>query len=632
MPCNTKIKINQGIKNYLLRIGKYLLLIFSLFAVERLVFLLTYHSHCPEMGLLDIFRTYYHALHLDISTAAYMFAIPFILFTLQLIIQPKWFDRILHIYTGILLFIIVFSAIGNLFLYDEWSTKINYKIWYYLSKPSEVIRTATWAQLIGGSLSGIALVAGLFWLYIKVLAKPTIEKINRFYWQTASILVAGAFLIFVGMRGKITGIPISQSSAYFSQHQLLNDAATNTQWHLMKTTIRFYKSNKYNLYACMDSQKAKKIVQQLYIPEKDTCIYVLKENRPNVVLIILESWSADMIESLGGKAGITPNFKKLEEEGLLFTQVYAAGRRSQEGISAIVSGFPPIPINSVTDNFEKYHSLPSVAKSLKREGYNTSFYFGGDLNYGNLRAYLMGMQFDHIIDEKDFPHSTPHGKLSIYDEHSLTRQLNELHNCHQPFFSALFTASSHSPYDVPTTAGTLDWDVAQLPFLNSVHYADWALGKYFEKAKKEGWYDNTLFILVADHSHETYKQWNCHDAGFQHIPMLWLGGALKEEFRGQHIDKLCSYIDLSFTLLHQLNISTDEYHWSNDILNPYTPQFSPFLNYCGIGWVTPQGSFSYDVERNAVYRRTIEDEDIYQREFQTAKAFLQELYQTYLDL
>ena len=156
-------------KKYLRRIVQYLLLIFSMFAVERGVFLLVYRSHLPGVGWHDIFSTYLHGLHLDLSAASYMFITPFILITLQLMIRQKWLDRSLHIYTLILLIIIVFSAIGNLFLYDEWSTKINYKIWYYLRKPAEVFRTATWFQLVGGFLSGTALVGGLFWLYIKVL-------------------------------------------------------------------------------------------------------------------------------------------------------------------------------------------------------------------------------------------------------------------------------------------------------------------------------------------------------------------------------------------------------------------------------------------------------------------------------
>jgi phosphoglycerol transferase MdoB-like AlkP superfamily enzyme len=619
-------------KAYFARLGKYLLLLFTLFTLERTAFLATYHVQVGQSPWGEILSTYLHALHLDLSALAYCFLIPFILITLELCFSSKWIERILHGYTILLLIFIVLSALGNLFLYDEWSTKLNYRIWYYLKKPSEVIRTATGFQLVGGGIIAILLFFGTIWLYFKWFAKPIIKSIKKFYWQTALLEVVGFFLIFVGMRGKLTGIPISQSNAYFSKNQVLNDAATNTQWHLLKSTLRFARTNSENPYVSMSDEKAKRVVKELFSCERDTCIHVLKEKKPNIVLIFMESWSADLVESLGGRAGITPGFRELEKEGILFTQVYAAGRRSQEGISAMLSGFPPIPVNVVTDNFEKYHGLPSITKVLNDNGYTSSFYFGGDLTYGNLRAYLMSMQYQRIIDEDDFPSGTPHGKLSIHDEYTLARQLAELHTEKQPFFSTLFTASSHSPYDVPTTAGTLDWDVPQLGYLNSAKYSDYALVQYFAKAKKEGWYDHTLFILVADHSHETYKQWDYHDAGYQHIPMLWIGGALKEEWRGKQIDKLCSYIDLPLTLLHQLDLDASDFRWSNDIFNPYTHQFAPFLNQLGIGWITPDGSFSYHHGREGYYRCTIEDYTQMEREKVNAKAYLQLLYQTYLDL
>lgn len=619
-------------KNYLLRIGKYLLLIFSLFVIERTVFLCVYHPMLADISRNEIFSTFYHGIHLDISTAGYLFFIPFIILTLQLIFNKKWLEKLLTGYSVAIIIFIVLSAIGNIFLYEEWSTKLNYKIWYYLRKPDEVFRTATWFQLIFGLFATFLISGGLIWTYLKWIAKPVITPIEKFYWQASLILAGGIFAIFVGMRGRLTDIPISQSCAYFSKNQILNDAAVNTQWHLMKSTIRFRSSNKTNQYVSMDQRTAEKMVAEMFVNEKDTCIQVLNRPRPNIVVIILESWSADLIESLGGKAGITPYFHQLEKEGLLFTQTYATGRRSQEGISGIVSGFPAIPVNTITDNFEKYHALPSISAKLKAQGYQTSFYFGGNLDYGNLRAYLMAMQFGRIIDESSFPKSTPHGKLSIHDEYVLTRQLSDLQKEKSPFLSVLFTGSSHSPYDMPTTAGTLDWKVDQLPYLNSAKYADWALWQYFNKAKKEGWYDNTLFVLVADHSHETYKGWKYHESGYQHIPMLWLGGALKKEWRGQQWDKLCSYIDLPLSLLNQLEIKTTEFRWSHDIFNPYTPQFVAFQNLLGIGWLTPQGSLSLDFGQDKIYCGSLPDEVTTEEELKKAKAYLQVLYQTYLDL
>ena len=195
-----------------------------------------------------------------------------------------------------------------------------------------------------------------------------------------------------------------------------------------------------------------------------------------------------------------------------------------------------------------------------------------------------------------------------------------------------FTASSHSPYDVPQRTEPLTWDVSELPYLNSAKYTDFCLGQYFEQAKKEGWYDHTLFILVADHSHRTYRQWNYYDAGYQHIPMIWTGGALKEEFRGKTVDQLCSYLDLPLTLARQLQITDTNFGWSKDILNPYSPQFAVYQANCGIGWITSNGAFGFDANANRFYQDTFTDDDLRQKNIQNAKAFLQVLYQKYLDL
>lgn len=619
-------------KNFLLRTGKYLLFLMCLFALERAAFLLCYHQLLEQAALSEVFATFWHALHLDLSTACYLLAIPFILLTIQLPFKAKWADRVLDIYTIIILLVIALSAIGNICLYEEWSTKINYKIWYYLQKPDEVIRTATLGQMLGGGLAALAVVSFLFWCYKKWFAKPILQKIKKFYWQSAVMLIVGLPLIFVGIRGKITGIPISQSNAYFSKNPVLNDAAVNTQWHLAKSSIRFAKSNQGNPFVFMSQKEAENIVKELFTVEKDTTICVLANESPNIVIILLESWSADLVESLGGRAGITPNFHSLEKEGILFSNVFAAGRRSQEGNASVISGFPPIPVNVVTDNFEKYPQLNSIPKSLKTRHYASSYYFGGDLTYGNLTAYLTSMKFDRLIDENGFPAKTPRGRLSIYDEHVFERHLQDLKKEKQPFFTIVFTGSSHSPYDVPKTAGQLNWDVAELPYLNSARYTDYALGQYIAKAKKEGWYDNTLFILVADHSHPTYKQWNYHAAGYQHVPMLWLGGALKDEWRGKVVDRVCSYLDVPLTLLKQLGLQPTGYQWSNDIFNPYSKQFAPFQNNVGIGWITPEGYFSYDDSNKHLYKCTFPDEETTQRELHRAQAYLQVLYQRYLDM
>ena len=617
---------------YAARIGQYLLFLFLAFTIERTAFLVANHFAAAQSSFTEILSTYAHAFHLDLSAACYVLAIPLILLSLQLVFKNKWPDHMLSGYTLLVVIVLVFTALGNIILYQEWDTKLNYKIWAYLKNPMEMVRSATWIQLTVGLLAGTGLTILYFWAYMRWFRRPEIPAMKRHRWLPFLLIVITLPLDFVGIRGHITGIPISQSNAYFSKNQVLNDAAVNTQWHLVKSTIRFGKSNNGNPYVFMPQEEAQAIVDSLFFCKKDTCICVLNDTNPNIVIILLESWSADLIESLGGEAGITPYFKELEKEGLLFTQVYAAGHRSQEGISSIISGFPPIPVVTITDNFEKYGKLESLAEVLKRRQYHTSFHFGGDLTYGNLRAYLMAMGFEKLVDEDNFPAGTPHGKLSIYDEVSLSHHLTELKKEKEPFFSVVFTASSHSPYDVPQRTEPLTWDVSELPYLNSAKYTDYCLGQYFAQAKQEGWYDHTLFILVADHSHRTYRQWNYYDAGYQHIPMLWTGGALKEEFHGKTVEQLCSYLDLPLTLARQLQITDTNFGWSKDILNPYSPPFAVYQANCGIGWITPNGAFGFDANANRFYQDTFTDDDLRQKNIQNAKAFLQILYQKYLDL
>lgn len=616
--------------HFLLRILKYYAMILLLFVLERSLFLLVHAASFAETSWIEVLSTYYYAFHLDLSAACYLSIIPFVLITMQLAFQSKWFDRILHGYTILLLLVLIITGFGNLFLYDEWGMKLNYRVWYYLQQPAEVLRTATCQQLLVGLGGGAICIAACFWAYLKWVAKPQIEKIRGFYWQAALILIVGLPLTFVGMRGRITGVPITQSSAFFSTNTLLNDAATNTQWNFFKSSISFYKSNEINIFATLDDAVAQKNVDELLV-DVDSSYSVLNTQTPNIVIIFLESWSADLIESLGGKKGIAPAFAELEKEGLLFTQVYAAGHRSQEGISTMISANPPIPLNVITDSFDKYGKLSSITDVLNKKGYHSSFYFGGDLDYGNIKAYLMSMQFDKLIDEKSFPVFTPHGSLSIYDEVVLERQWKELHATERPFFSVLFTASTHSPYDVPTPPEPLQWNIPEIAYVNSAHYTDYCLGEYFNKVKKEDWYKNTLFILVADHSHASYNEWNYYDAGYQHIPMLWLGGAIKEEWRGKQIDRYCSYIDLPGTLLKQLGVDASAFRWSKNILGIGGKQFAAVATNVGIEWITPEGSIALDITNDRIYSDTYSNDSLRAKAIEFAKSYLQISYKEYLE-
>ncbi|MDD4847363.1 MAG: LTA synthase family protein [Bacteroidales bacterium] len=616
-------------KRYFFSLVKHFLFWFLVFAVGRLLFLLANIPALTNINFWHLLSTFTHALKLDLSTICYLMVLPFLCLTLQSAFKILWMRYILKAYTLLFLLITSIIILSDISIYSEWSYKLNYKALVYLQHPSEIIKTATNFQLIISIVSISAITFLSFWIYQKWILRPLVECWKRLRGLLAIFWIIGNGLLLIGMRGGIGETPISQSDCFFSQHQILNDAAVNPSWNLLHSCLNFSQLNKENPFVFMDDEKAKSIVDSLYMTSSDSCIKVVKTDSVNIVVVLLESWSADLVESLGGRPGITPYFKELEKEGLLFTNMYSNGHRSQQGISALLSGFPPVPITSITDNFEKFSQLNSLANNMNDIGYSTSFYFAGDLNYGNLKAYLLSMKFNNIIDYKCFPKSTPRGKLSIFDQEMLQRHHHDMNLQQQPFFSVAFTASTHSPYDEPKIVEQLDWDIIELPYLNAAKYTDFCLGEYFEKVKQEPWYRNTLFILVADHSHVTYNNWDYHTREYQHIPMLWLGGALNDSLKGCHYDKLCSHLDLPKTILHQLNINATDYVWSNDIFNPNTQEFAMVEHTKGIAWIRKNHYLSYNGFEKKIITEKGSNDSLNNDEEQ-AKAFLQLLYDTYL--
>ena len=613
----------------------HFIILFCCFFVGRCCFLIANAHLIESAAAWDIARCFTHALRIDLSAACYIMAIPLLLLALHCIFGKKLILTILKIYFPIVIFAYALVAFADIAVYSEWATKLNYKALAYLQHPMEIVKSASTAHTLTVILGTLFFAAAFIFIYLK-FAFHFIEnkKLNRNYTIGILLLLLGEPLLFAGIRGGFQQIPISQSAAYYSKSQILNDTAVNPMWNLGHSILNFSKLNDTNPYITMDMGAAEKIVSTLITEESDSTVNVLKTNPKdvNVVIILLESWSADLIESLSGEKGITPFFHELEKKGLLFTNFYANGHRSQLGIAALLSGFPPVPDLSITDNIEKYPKLNSIIKDINNR-YSTSFWFGGDLTYGNIRAYLMSNQFDAVYGEEDFPKELPRGKLSIFDRYSLDCYAKELKKEKRPFFSIFFTASTHSPYDEPKDVEQLTWDCVELPYLNSAKYTDDCLRQFFETVEKEDWYENTLFILVADHSHQTHLKRDYYSSEYQHVPMLWCGGALKDEYRGATVDKYCSHIDISKTILKQLGFTTSQYIWSQDIMNPYAKSATPVEIPNGLGWISSEGYIRYDGQwKTFPTINGYEDSTSLNTAKTALSAYLQVLYQRYLEM
>jgi len=298
-------------------------------------------------------------------------------------------------------------------------------------------------------------------------------------------------------------------------------------------------------------------------------------------------------------------------------------------MASIFGGFPSHPVSCITIQPDKFTKLPSLAKKLEKAGYTTAFYFGGQLIYGNIKGFIYQNGIDRIMEGRDFPDSLPQGKLGIPDEFTLSYMSDDLSSLQPPFFASLFTISTHSPWDQPF-AKPLKWGDNEREYINAAYYTDYCLGDFFKKAREKPWYRSTLFIIIADHSHNSYFNWHPHSREYHKIPLLFYGEPIKKEFRGTTWNKLGNQHDLAATLLHQLLLPADQFHWSKNLFNPYTQDFAYYTNDNGCGWFSPNGYFSFDLNLPDFYflESPPGSQDTLIME---GKAYLQEVFREYLN-
>ena len=587
-------------KKLLLTLLKMLVFLLVLFATMRVVFLIKYWTlvELCEIPFKEILKGFWSALPLDISAACFILALPVIYMFVSLSVDKDTLFAPLRWYFYLIVATYNLVAFGDIGIYGEWQTKLSYRALQYLENPAEVINTAETEQTL------LLVVLWSFFtilfciVYTKLVEPQALavyreaERPNKSVLYGSFVLIVGS--LFLGMRGGFNEIPITSSKVYYSSHKFANEMSVNPAYYLVENILNSKKVESRAHFNYMDFDSAKKRVDALHETSCNSTASILKMERPNIIVILLESWSADLVESLGGEAGITPNFHELEKDGLLFTNIYASANRSQHAMSSLFGGLPGMPVTTITNHPDKYYALPSLTKKMDSIGYHTSFYFGGELNYGNILSYLRYNEFDKIVEAKDIHEGFHKGKLGYHDTDIMPWYAEQLSQFSQPFFSTLFTQSSHSPYDFPKIFDEIEWPEIEKQYVNSGHYTDIAIGMFMEKARQQEWYDSTLFIFVADHSHASYKNNRLESFDHHKIPMLIYGEPLKDSLRGKTFDKICGNTDLPAMILAQLGQSHDEFFWSKDVFGKCYKPFAFFELNQGLGWKTPEGEFVYE--------------------------------------
>lgn len=582
--------------------------------------------------LADIMASFYHALKLDLSMTAYILVIPLFSYIYWLlngrkVVELKW----LTIYNKILIVLFSIISVVNFNIYREWGSKINAKaVGFAISTPNEALASSA-SSPIGLTLSLFVLLVVIgFILQRWVILRKLNFKASPIWLRGIAVIVL-VFLNFLLIRGGLGGSPINQSMAYFSKEQILNHAAVNTEWNLLSSTLAA-RMTKNNPYIYLSKQAADANIKELYTPVKDTTINILTTKRPNVVLVIIESFTADLTKTLGNEDGITPNFDTLMHKGVLFSNIYSSGSRTDKGLVATLAGFPTLAAGSIVKWPEKMQKIPGISQPFFKNGYQTSFFYGGESEFDNYKAFILSHNYQKLVDKNNFKGGKV-TKWGQFDEAVFERQIEDLNKEKQPFFSTLLTLTNHEPYALPGNYkfGQAD-NIAK--FKSTAHYTDSCINAYLNNAKKESWYKNTLFVFIADHGHLLPK--NSHEIYVPqryHVPLLFYGDVIKDEYKGKKFEDVGSQADVAATILGQLDISAKEFAWSKNLLNPYAKHFAFFSWDNGMGFIDNQQCVTFDnVGKTILYNSNPKDKDLTLKTLNSAKSYLQNVYQQFIEL
>ena len=585
---------------------RYFLFWLLFFGLARALFLVYQHGLTAQLPARTVLGTFGYGLRLDASAAAYVSLVPFLLLIIGNGFSRFPVQRLVSGYTAAIGIVLTILITADLELYRAWGFRLDDTPLQYLNSPTEMAASAGSAPLSLLALALLSLLAGGWWLYRMVAGglAPLPVWFGRGRAAFAALLYAA--LLVVPLRGGTQQIPVNQSDVYFSRTAFANHAAINAPWNLMSALV--LRAAERPPKPFMADSTARRLVASVYPravgapAPADSSASILSEARPNVLFIILESFTAKLVGSVGGEVGVTPNLDSLAQTGVLFNNIYAAGDRSQKGLVALLSGYPNQPTTSIIKFPRKNEHLPHLCRSLAAAGYSSRYYYGGELAFANMKSYLQTAGYDQLTERGDFPTADQNSKWGAHDGVLFTRVLSDLQQQPQPFFATAFTLSSHEPFEVPMKPrypGSTEAD----QFRSSVAYTDAALGQFLRKARKQPWYAHTLLVLVADHGHaQPGNSANQSPAKFK-IPLLLAGGALRPENRGRVISTIGSQTDVAATLLHQLHLPAAGFEWSRNLLAAHPV---PFAYYCfnnGFGSVSPQGTITFDNVSRLVWER-----------------------------
>lgn len=581
----------------------------------------------------------WHGLPLDLSMAGYLSVIPGLLSIAVVWLKRELVKPIMNIYFIIASLFITCSFLLNASLYPYWKYPLDSTpLFYFFTSPADAIASVSIWQVILSIVILIVLTVGV-WFTLRMRGEKRQQysrysygyggfgsgKRNRFddfdrhRGRTSIILLLLTGLLFLPIRGGITVSTMNTGQAYFSQNAYLNHSAVNPLFSLLESIT--HQEDFASQYRFMKDKEADKIFATMTSTSDENTYPLLneatfKKGTPDILIVIMESFASDIMPSMGSYKDVAVCLDSIAQQSILFTRFYANSFRTDRGMVSVLSGYPAQPTTSIMRYPRKTSQLPSIARNLaKYKNYKTTYYYGGDADFCNMRSYLVSQGYQHIISDANFPIEDKLSKWGVPDHILAAKMMEDIkaqQNEKRPMLRILQTSSSHEPFEVP-------YHRLKDKRLNAFAYTDSVMGAIVREYRKLPRWKNTLIVFVPDHVGGYKENLNDHDRSRYQIPLILAGGAIS---RPMKVGIIGSQHDIAATLLGQLGVEHREFTFSKNMMSDATPKFAFFAVNDAFGIVSEENSLIYDNRA----KRIVYDKGEKGFNLKRGQAYLQKLY------
>ena len=555
-------------------------------AIQKPVFLIFHGGE--GLSAADWFEVIYHGLSMDCTVAGYLTAVPGLLMVAGIWLPHRaWLQQIMRGYNAVAAVLMSLAAVANIGLYGHWGFPLDVTpVFYFTSSPSAAAASATMGEIIG-AIVGFLIYTDLIFMSLYLIDKHITVDVwcQRPVATLVGLLLVG--LLFIPIRGGFTVSTMNPGRAYYSQNNRLNHAAVNPFFSFLYSAT--HQADFGSQFRYLDPEVADETFKAM-TANPTILTDTLFEGRPDIYLIIAESFSSHLLPSQGGEA-IAVRLDSLARNGVLFDNFYASSFRTDRALPAILGAIPGQPNTSLMKYISKTEGLPSLPRSLKDAGYALSYYYGGDINFTNMKSYLVNCGFEDIVCDRDFPVKERTGKWGGHDHLLFDKVLADTKSSKDPApqLRVIQTSSSHEPFEVPYTSHH------RAPAANAFAYTDSCIGAFADSVSRLP--RKSLIVIVPDH-------YGCYPVNLEgeparhHVPLIFAGNALQH--KGIRIHRHGSQTDLAATILGQLGIDATAFKFSRDMLADIPAPFAFYSSPNAIALSDSTATATVDISTGSV--------------------------------